>query len=116
MKVVTLALLSGLLFTAPTFADQAGQRDHFDQNVERHREHLAKELGLSRDQKAQIKRFREQHRAEMQSVKDDPSLTPDQRRMKLMELHRQHEEFLATVLTPAQKAKWMQIRGQHRAN
>jgi len=117
MKALTLALASAVLLTPScSFAGQLEHREHYEQRVEKHQEHIAKELGLTHDQKSKMKRFSEQHRAEIRAVQDDDALTPEQKRQKLMELHRQHEQFLAGILTPAQKTKWEGLRAERRAD
>ena len=117
MKALTLALASAILLTPScSFAGQLEHREHYEQRVEKRQEHIAKELGLTHEQKSKMKRFSEQHRAEIRAVQDDNALTPEQKRQKLMELHRQHEQFLAGILTPAQKTKWEGLRAERRAD
>jgi Spy/CpxP family protein refolding chaperone len=60
-------------------------------------------LNLTDDQKAQIKQIREGARSRADAVKNDSSLSADQKETKLREIHRDTHQQMAKVLTPEQR-------------
>ena len=72
------------------------------------------ELGLSQEQKDQMKQIREQQRAKRDAIRDDDSLSLEQRRAKMRELRKETRTQVDGVLTPEQKAKLKQARKEHR--
>ena len=73
------------------------------------------DLGLSQEQKDQMKQIREQQRAKRDAIRDDDSLSPEQRRAKMRELRKENRTQIGSVLTPEQKAKLKQARKERRA-
>jgi Spy/CpxP family protein refolding chaperone len=76
--------------------------------------HDRPELGLSQEQKDQMRQIREEQRAKMEAVRNDESLTPEQRREKMRELRRETRSRVDGVLTEEQKAKLKEFRKEHR--
>lgn len=60
-------------------------------------------LNLTDDQKAQIKQIREGARSQADAVKNDTSLSADQKEAKLHSIHRDTHEQVSKVLTPEQR-------------
>jgi Spy/CpxP family protein refolding chaperone len=83
-------------------------------------ERAAKELGLTADQEAKWKEIGEQERAAMAPLFADKSLSKEDRRAKMKELHESYAAQRRAVLTPAQQQKFdemqakMRERGEHR--
>jgi periplasmic protein CpxP/Spy len=76
-------------------------------NGSMHRAHgqddeLAK-LNLTDDQKAQVKKIREDSKTQMDALKSDTTLTPDQRQAKAKEIHKSSHEQIVQLLTPEQR-------------
>ena len=88
-----------------------GHRRHMGKN---HMDRIANQLGLSDDQKAQMKKMHEDQAAQMKALKADTSLTADQRKAKAKEIHQQHMSQMEGMLTPDQKAKWEQMKAAHK--
>ncbi len=61
------------------------------------------DLNLTDDQKAQIKQIREGARSQADAVKNDSSLSADQKEAKLKTIHRDTHEQVGKVLTPEQR-------------
>ena len=76
-------------------------------------EHMAKELGLTPDQQAQMKQHHEQQMESMKALKADTTLTPEQKHAKMKEAHAENQQFMENLLTPEQKTKWEQMKQQH---
>ena len=67
-------------------------------------------LNLSSDQKNQIKQIRDNAKSQAQTVRNDASLTPEQRREKFREIHRDASAKIDGVLTPEQRKIWHERR------
>ena len=87
-------------------AQTTGHWEHREEQIERRQDRLTKQLGLTPSQKLQLDRYCREHRQKVHRIKHDASLSPVQRQSELMQLHRQHEDFLASILSPAQKKRW----------
>jgi Spy/CpxP family protein refolding chaperone len=66
---------------------------------------MAKELNLTADQQAKVKQIMEANHAKMQAIRDDQSLTQEQRQEKMSALHESMKKDMAAVLTPDQQQK-----------
>jgi Spy/CpxP family protein refolding chaperone len=77
-------------------------------------ERIAKELGLSAEQKTKMKSLLRQQRAAAEAIMDDEKLTRDQRRDKLRELGQNSENQRRAVLTPEQQKKADEMRARAR--
>jgi protein CpxP len=69
---------------------------------QRHEDELAK-LNLTDDQKAKVSKIHADMKSQMDAVKSDTTLTPDQRQAKMKEIHKASHEQVMQVLTPDQR-------------
>ncbi len=60
-------------------------------------------LNLTDDQKAQIKQIREGARSQVDAVKNDSSLSAEQKETKIQSIHRDSHMQMKKVLTPEQR-------------
>lgn len=79
------------------------------------KEKMAKELGLTDDQKKQLKALRQDQRKQMEAVRKDSSLTPEQKQEKFKEIHKAGMEKRDALLTPEQREKMQHLRDEHEA-
>lgn len=77
---------------------------------------MAQELNLTPAQKAQLKEIRQDARADMMAVRNDTSLTWEQKRARLQAIRAQMREAINQILTPEQQAQMQQLRQERRAN
>lgn len=82
-----------------------------EQRIER----MKASLGLSQSQADQIAAVFEAQRPAMEAIRNDQSLSREDRRTKMQALRQQMDAQLATILTPEQKAKWDEERAKRRA-
>lgn len=78
------------------------------------RHHIAKKLGLSADQKTQLKTARANTAAAVKAIRADASLTPEQKKAKVHEAIQSARAQMRTVLTPDQQAKLDAVRAKIR--
>jgi len=79
-------------------------------------EKLAKELNLTPEQQAELKSIRENAKQQTQAIKNDTSLTPDQKKAKFQDLRKSTHEQMMAKLTPDQQAKFKEVRKEHRGH
>ncbi|MCU7547850.1 hypothetical protein OCK74_01935 [Chitinophagaceae bacterium LB-8] len=76
---------------------------------------LQKELNLSDDQQEKVAQIRSSYRTKMQTLRNDSSISQDQKREKMQELMKQQQEELRSVLTKEQFEKMKSARQEQRA-
>ncbi len=76
-------------------------------------ERMAQELNLTDQQKTQIQNIFQTQRQQAQAIRQDASLTPEQRQDKLKQLRESTHQQITGVLTPEQQQKFQQLRAQH---
>jgi Spy/CpxP family protein refolding chaperone len=75
---------------------------------------LQKELNLTEEQQAKVKEIRNGFRSKAEALRNDQSLTQEQKQTQFRTLMQQQQEQLKTVLTPEQQEKWQQLRKERR--
>jgi Spy/CpxP family protein refolding chaperone len=68
----------------------------------RHENEMAN-LNLTDDQKTQIKKIHEDAKTQMEAARNDSTLTADQKKAKMQEIHKSTHEQVMQVLTPEQR-------------
>jgi periplasmic protein CpxP/Spy len=68
-------------------------------------EKLSSELNLTDDQKTQIKPILQGEYKELKGVNGDSSLSDDQKKSKMAEVHESSKSQISAILTPEQKTK-----------
>jgi protein CpxP len=76
-------------------------------------ERMAQQLNLTDQQKTQIQGFTQAGRQQALSIKQDTSLTPEQKRDKFRELRASTHQQVLGVLTPDQQQQMKQLRSRH---
>jgi len=85
--------------------------------AQRQRQHmamLAEKLGLTDAQKAQFQQIGRDMRKQSMTIRQDSSLTDDQKKAKMQELRKESHKQMFGVLTPEQKEKLKQMREEHK--
>jgi len=79
------------------------------------KEKMAKELGLTDDQKKQLKSLKQDQRKQMEAVRKDSSLTQEQKQAKFKEIHQSGMAKRDALLTPEQREKMQHLSDEHEA-
>jgi len=85
--------------------------------VQRQRQHmamLAEKLNLTDAQKAQFQQINKDIRKQGMAIRQDSSLTDDQKRQKMQDLRKESHKQMFSVLTSEQKEKLKQMREEHK--
>jgi len=77
-------------------------------------ERMAQQLNLSDQQKSQIQGFKQAERQQAASIKDNASLTPEQKREQFQQLRKSTHQQVLGVLTPEQQQQMKAFREQHK--
>ena len=75
---------------------------------------LAKKLNLTDDQKQQFRKIHQDTMQQAKSIRNDSSLSDEQKRDKLQQLHKQAHQQMFALLTPDQKDHLKQLREERR--
>jgi Spy/CpxP family protein refolding chaperone len=79
------------------------------------RNHFQKELNLTDSQKDQLTKMRTDMKSQMQSIRNDQSLTQDQKKEKVHSLMKERQEKFKSVLTKDQIEKLQSVRKERQA-
>jgi len=126
VKHAFLALVvAGLLYTvSPVAAQDNGSADqqsapaggpehghhHFD--PAKRTEMLTKQLKLNSDQQAKVLDILKSQQSQMESLRSDTSTSQDDRRSKMMEIHKTSNDQIRALLDPDQQKKWDKMQSE----
>jgi Spy/CpxP family protein refolding chaperone len=79
-----------------------------------HLEWLSKELNLTDDQKAKVKPILEEQTKQMHAAQEDTSLTQEQKRDKMKQIHQTTHSQINEILTPEQQKKFAALKEQQK--
>lgn len=79
-------------------------------------EWLSKELNLTDDQKAKVKPILSDEGKQMQAAKEDTSLSQEQKRDKMKQIHETTNSQINDILTPEQQKKFAELKAQHKGH
>jgi protein CpxP len=116
LLIAFFALSKASAFQSPDMGRDRGMGREgrgFAQTPEQRLENLSKQLNLTDDQKAKIKPILEGEAKQIQSLREDSSLSREDRRAKSMQIRQSTHTQIRTLLTADQQKKFdsMQQRG-----
>jgi periplasmic protein CpxP/Spy len=88
-----------------------GRGGHFD--PEKRTEMLTKQLKLTADQQPKVWDILKSTQSQMQSLRSDSSVSQDDRRSKMMEIHKTSDDQIRALLDPNQQKKWDAMQSKH---
>jgi Spy/CpxP family protein refolding chaperone len=98
--------------TAPSISGE-GRHEHRNLDPEKRLEHMTKRLDLTQQQQVQILPVLQQEAQTIKSLKDNATLTGEQKKAQIREsLKSTHKQILA-FLTPEQQQKLREMRHHH---
>lgn len=110
MKKLFLLAIAGCLFATAGNA-QVTRKPAHSQKVQSDSAHhfkrgeMMNDMNLSPDQKTQLKALHESNMKQREAIKNDATLTPEQKKDKMKDLHKAQSEKMNSILTPDQQAK-----------
>ncbi|HEY4008873.1 MAG TPA: hypothetical protein VGM11_01895 [Acidobacteriaceae bacterium] len=113
---LTLALTGATAFAQqaqPTLPEGAPHHRHHAPDPQHQAEFLSKKLNLSADQTAKLTPILADRDQKFQALRQDQTLTPEQRHEQMRAIHQSTEQQLATVLSPDQLQQMKAMRHNH---
>lgn len=77
---------------------------------------MSTELNLTNDQEEQLKPILQTEFQQLQSVKNDASLSPDEKQAKAQDIHQSAKSQMGSVLTPDQQKKLAAMKKKAQEN
>ena len=77
---------------------------------------LGKRLNLSSDQQSKVEDVLKSEQTQMQSLRADSSVSQDDRRSKMMEIHKSSNDQIRALLNDDQQKKWDEMQSQQKAS
>ena len=107
--LATCLLLTGQTSAAPQTSPQ-GHEAMGATSPEAHVQMLSEKLNLTEDQKAKLKPIFQDQAQQLKAVRDDTSLTPEQKAAKKKAIHETTHDQINAVLTPEQQEKFKTMK------
>jgi periplasmic protein CpxP/Spy len=124
LVALVLSLGLGIAFAqnAQAAPDQSGQALGMDGHMGRHAmpsvddqvKHMAKKLNLSDDQQAKLKPILEDQRKQMQQIRDDSSLSREDRFSKMKSVHENSAAQIKALLNEDQQRQFDKMQAERR--
>jgi Spy/CpxP family protein refolding chaperone len=110
-----MLLAAGLTFAQPSQESQAPTPNKHagmqrGESADQHLQMLSEKLNLTDEQKAKLKPILQDQMQQMKAVREDSSLSEEQKRAKMKPIHESLHDQINAVLTPEQQAKFKQMR------
>ncbi|HMK30327.1 MAG TPA: hypothetical protein VK473_11635 [Terriglobales bacterium] len=122
LKFALAVLLGALLALAAVAQDSAAQAGTppadttktYPQEGRGFVQMLSQKLNLTADQQAKLKPILQQQHQQFMSVREDATLTADQKQAKMKEIREATDTQINGILTPEQQQQFAQMKSQHR--
>ena len=80
------------------------------ERIKERMENLSKELNLTKEQQEKIRPIIEKEMKDIRTVRQDTSLTPEQKMEKVKAIHQATQAELNKILTPEQQKKYAEMQ------
>ncbi|MBI3896478.1 MAG: hypothetical protein HY313_11170 [Acidobacteria bacterium] len=110
--ITTLLLAAALTWVAGVRAQGPGPGDRM--NPGRFVDRMAQQLNLTEEQKSRVQSYLEDQRSQMQVLRNDTTLTREQKAERMREITQQTQDKMESILTVEQKQKAEDLRQQAR--
>lgn len=114
MKRIILMAVAAFLLSAGAQAQTQRKTDSSRiMQMKQNRHDMMSQLDLSKDQQKKVKALNQDNKSKMESVRNDQSLTQEQRKEKMKELAKDHKEGMNSILTKDQQDKMKAYKKDH---
>lgn len=97
----------------PPQSNEQGEHGHRHFDPAKRAERLTKELNLNSDQQAKVLDVMKSEQSQMESLHSDSSMSQDDRRSKMMDIHKTSNDQIRSVLDPDQQKKFDAMQSKH---
>lgn len=121
LLVLTLFSVVGMITTPVVAQDNdanqqstppAHWRGHGQPDPAKRTEMLTKQLGLTSDQQPKVLDALKSEQSKMEALHSDSSLSQEDRRSKMMEIHKATNDQVRALLNPDQQKKWDEMQSK----
>ncbi len=114
MKKIMMFVCAAILSVAVVHAqDSTSMKKHNHSRFDnRQKRNDFSNLNLTQDQKDQFQKIRQESRVEREKIRNDSSLSQEQKEAKMKDLQKQDKEKFSRILTDEQKAKLKEEKAQ----
>ena len=109
--ILTAALI---LSEAPLAGQEEGQRQRRRPQAGRQTQRLADELGVTEEQREQLRQIGRTQSEAVRAIRQDDSLSNEEKRAKVRELNQARQDQVRDMLTPDQQQKFYELRQRRR--
>ncbi len=118
-------MLAGVIYTVtPAVAQDSGTNEqqpappehghgHGNFDPAKRTEMLTKQLKLTADQQSKVQDILKSEQSQMESLRSDSSTTREERRPKMMEIHKASSDQIRALLDSNQQKKWDAMQSSH---
>jgi periplasmic protein CpxP/Spy len=99
--------------SAPSQDQDNGGRRHGPPDPAERTKELTKRLNLTPDQQTKVLDALQSQHSQMESLRQDSSLSQQDRRAKMMEIHKSTDEQIRGLLDSTQQKKWDEMQARH---
>jgi periplasmic protein CpxP/Spy len=99
--------------SAPAGPPPGGKGQHGRFDPSKRAEMMAKHLNLNADQQAKVTEILKSEQSQMESVHSDSALSQQDRRAKMMDIHKTSNDQIRTLLNPDQQKRWDEMQSRH---
>lgn len=92
--------------------DQPDHHGHGRMDPARRTEMLTKQLNLTSDQQPKVLDILKSEQSQMESLRSDSSTSQDDRRSKMMDIHKQSNDQIRALLDSNQQKKWDEMQSR----
>jgi len=110
MKKIIIAALFMLGISTMSFAQTSQDSTHH----RNHKKGMYKALNLTKDQKDKLHQYNKDTKTKADAIKNDQSLSADQKKTQLKSLREENKKNISGVLTDEQKQKMKDMKQHHK--
>lgn len=114
IKKIIASVLCILAITAMQAQGEQSAPDHKKGDRKEKIERIKQDLGLSEEQASQWETIHEQHRSRMRTLKENTSMSEDEKKVQMKELRSNKNERINALLTAEQQEKWKSMKADKR--
>ena len=118
-------IAAGLITVGTTFAaaqdsmshdqqasSQDGEHMHHGMDPAKRTAELTKKLNLTSDQQGKVQSILQSEKSQMESLHQDNSMSQQDRRSKMMDIHKTSSDQIRTLLDSTQQKKWDEMQAK----
>jgi periplasmic protein CpxP/Spy len=110
---VAVAQDNGNAQQSPPSAAPEHEHGHRHMDPEKRAAMLTKRLKLNADQHAKVVDILKSEQSQMETLHSDSSMSQDDRRSKMMDLHKSSDDQIRALLDPDQQKKFDEMQSEH---